>query len=383
MSTRPQIYVIGACSGLSEALARLSASGRIEILGSSAEIDAAAASLGGLHADLVLYALEQSVFPADGLARLREHTNAPVILVASGDCSGIVDRALEAGVVDVVELPGENLAFAIRKACSRSQLQQPGTRGRVLTVFCPKGGVGKTTASVNLAAVLAKQHGKRTLLLDLDLQFGDTAFMLGLDLRETIYDLMLAPGELDADKLAGYTTRHASGVEVLPAPVQPEEADLVTENKLSRLVDVARASYDFVVVDTAPFFHGPLLPVLDRTDQLLLLCGIDVPTIKNVRLALDTLEQLHFAKERLGLLLNRPNSKAGINRHEVERALESKVRFELPADPAVLQWVNQGTPIVLGDPKANYSQAIRQLATTLAGRPSNGNKPKSRFLTRT
>src|SRR5262249_45661239 len=161
-----------------------------------------------------VYALESPILPADGLASVREHTNAPVILVANGDCSPIFDRALAAGVADVVELPGDNLGFAIHKAWSRMQLEQTSPRRRVITVFCPKGGAGKTTVSVTLAAALAKHHDQRTLLLDLDLQFGDSAFMLGLEPRQTIYDLMVAPGELDTEKLAGYTNCHPSGVHV-------------------------------------------------------------------------------------------------------------------------------------------------------------------------
>ena len=109
-------------------------------------------------------------------------------------------------------------------------------------MFSPKGGTGKTVIATNLASALAKHEGKRTLLLDLDLQFGDAAIMLGLEPEKTIYDLVVAPGELDSEKLAGYTTQHASGVDVLPAPLRPEDAELVTEAKLARLLEVARGS---------------------------------------------------------------------------------------------------------------------------------------------
>ena len=78
-----------------------------------------------------------------------------------------------------------------------------------MTVFSPKGGTGKTVTATNLGTSLAKHWGKRTLLLDLDLQFGDAAIMLGIEPEKTIYDLVTAPGELDSEKLAGYTTRHA------------------------------------------------------------------------------------------------------------------------------------------------------------------------------
>lgn len=110
-----------------------------------------------------------------------------------------------------------------------------------------------------------------------------------------------------------------------------------------------------------------MLSSFDRTDDLLLLCGTDVPTIKNVRMGMQTLQLLTFPKDRIRLVLNRANTKGGINRGEIERALESKVRFELPADPAVTLAVNQGKPVVLSNAKAPFSQAIRQLANALAG----------------
>ena len=100
-------------------------------------------------------------------------------------------------------------------------------------MFSPKGGTGKTVIATNLAAALAKHEAKRTLLLDLDLQFGDAAIMLGLEPEKTIYDLVVAPGELDSEKLAGYATKHTSGLDVLPAPLRPEDAELVTEAKLA------------------------------------------------------------------------------------------------------------------------------------------------------
>src|SRR5207237_6298112 len=106
---------------------------------------------------------------------------------------------------------------------------------------------------------LAKHWGKRTLLLDLDLQFGDAAIMLGIEPEKTIYDLVTAPGELDSEKLAGYTTHHSSGLDVLPAPLRPEDAELVTEAKLARLLEVARESFAVIVVDTSSFVQCPVI----------------------------------------------------------------------------------------------------------------------------
>jgi pilus assembly protein CpaE len=241
----------------------------------------------------------------------------------------------------------------------------PGRHGKIVTVFSPKGGTGKTVTATNLASALAKWEGRKTLLLDLDLQFGDAAIMMGVEPEKTIYDLVVAPGELDSEKLAGYTTKHVSGLEILPAPLRPEDAELVTEAKLGRLLEVARDSYDVIVVDTSPFFHGPMLATLDRTDELMLLCSLDVPTLKNLRLALQTLELLSFPKQRVKIVLNRSNSKVGMKQNEVESALGMKVRFEIPSDRAVPLAVNRGKPVVLDEEGADVSRAIRQMAKNL------------------
>ena len=136
--------------------------------------------------------------------------------------------------------------------------------------------------------------------------------MMGIEPEKTIYDLVMARRELDTDALAGYVTAHQSGVHVLPAPLRPEDAELVTEERLGHLFAVAKESYDVIVVDTPPFFHGPVLSTLDRTDQLLLVASLDVPAIKNIKLTMQTLDLLHYPKERRHLLLNRTGSKVGL-----------------------------------------------------------------------
>src|SRR5258708_15690886 len=189
--------------------------------------------------------------------------------------------------------------------------------------------------------------------------------MLGIEAEKTIYDLVVAPGELDTEKLAGYTTKHACGLEVLPAPLRPEDAELVTEAKLGRLLEVARESFDVIVVDTSPFFHGPMLATLDRTDELLLLCSLDVPTLKNLRLALQTLDLLSFPKQRVRIVLNRSNSKVGMKPNEVEGALGMKVRFEVPSDRAGPLAVNRGNPVLPPEENADAPNAISPSAKAL------------------
>jgi pilus assembly protein CpaE len=377
-----RVYVTGACDGLRELTEALAGHGEIELVGYSKEVGEAAAALAGGHLQVILHATPSSRLPADDLAAIREYTQAPVVLLASGEASQLLDEALDADVADVLLLPQltNNVVFAIRKTAhaGRRAKSSTGGHGRVLTVFSPKGGTGKTVTATNLAASFAKFSRKRTLLLDLDLQFGDAAIMLSIEPEKTIYDLVVAPGELDPDKLAGYTTRHATGLDILPAPVRPEDAELVTETKLARLIEVARESYDVIVVDTSPFFHGPMLATLDRTDQLLLVSSLDVPTIKNVRLSLQTLELLSFPMKRVKVVLNRSNSNVGLKRAEVEAALEIKVAFEVPSDRAIPVSVNRGSPAVISEANSEVARALRQMADSLL--PAEAAKAKRRWI---
>jgi pilus assembly protein CpaE len=366
MSDNLRIYLTGQCEGFEKLRDALAQVPGIEVVGFNEHPGAASGAIQGGHLDCVLHATSSSSFPGTEIATIREHTRVPLIVVASSEASNLLDEALSADVSDVILLPAltENVVFAIRKAthAPRRAASAEKREGRIITVFSPKGGTGKTVITTNLAAALARQDGRRTLLLDLDLQFGDAAIMLGIEPEKTIFDFVNAPGELDPDKLAGYTTRHKSGLDILPAPLRPEDAELVTEAKLGRLLEVAKACYDVIVVDTSPFFHGPMLATLDRTDELLLVCSLDVPTLKNVRLALSTLEMLSFPQARVSVVLNRANSKVGMKQREVEAALEQKVRYEVASDRAVPLSVNKGVPAVIAEPGSDFSRAIEAMA---------------------
>jgi pilus assembly protein CpaE len=379
-----RIYFTGECDGLDALRTSLGDSEEIDVVGASETVAAAAAPLAGGHLDCVIHATRSKAFPADDVAAIREHTRAPIILVASGgEAAAMLEQAIEHDVADVLLLPQltHTVVFAIRKAAhARRQLQTAVHRGRVITVFSPKGGTGKTVVSTNLAASMAKSEGKRTLLLDLDLQFGDAAIMLGLEPAKTIYDLVVAPGELDSEKLAGYVTKHQCGLDVLAAPLRPEDAELVVESKVTALIEVAKSSYDAIVVDTSPFFHGPMLATLDRTDQLLILCGLDVPTLKNVRLALQTLELLSFPAARIEYIMNRASANVGLKTREVEDGLKVKVGHELPMDRNVQVCVNRGEVAALADPRSEFARGIAALAKQVAPKQTTARQEKGRRI---
>ena len=383
---RVRVYITGSCDGLETLRHALDTHPELDLVGWSAYVSEAAPVLTGGHLHCVLHATGASELPQTELAAIREHTQVPIIVLASGEASALLEEALDADLADVLLLPQltDNVVFAIRKAAhvGRRLVAEGGhgKRGKIMTVFSPKGGTGKTVMATNVSTSLAKYEKQRALLLDLDLQFGDAAIMLGLEPEKTVYDLVVAPGELDGEKLAGYITRHPCGLDVLPAPLRPEDAELVTEVKITRLLEVARESYDIIIVDTSPFFHGPMLATLDRSDELLVLCGLDVPTLKNVKLSLHTLDLLSFPQNKIRYVLNRANSKVGMKKSEVEQALGVKIDFEIPSDRAVPLAVNRGVPAVLADAGCDFSKAVRAMSKTLNKPPRDEKTAKRRMF---
>ena len=382
MSTSPiKVFITGAANGLAEVREGLADHPDVELVGTAADPAKAGAKLAESSAQVILHGTTATDHvPTGEIEAIRGVTAAPIVLVTSASANAILSEALAAGIFDVVLLPQltDGIVFTIKKANSLaagrgSSATSKGANaidGKTVTLFSPKGGAGKTVLASNLACVFARHQGKRTLLLDLDLQFGDAAIMMGIEPEKTIYDLVMARRELDSDALAGYVTAHQSGVHVLPAPMRPEDAELVTEERLGHLFSVAKECYDVIVVDTPPFFHGPVLATLDRTDQLLLVASLDVPAIKNIKLTMQTLDLLHYPAERRHLLLNRSGSKVGLKPQEIERALDIKVEFEVPLDREVAVAVNRGVPIALSAPKSPVAKALAEVADVLV--PASG-----------
>jgi pilus assembly protein CpaE len=360
-----RIAATGHWDELSATLAALSEDGSLELVG---DFDAD-------HQVVAHAAADAECVPAE-LQAVRKRTAAPIVVVATDPSPALLECAFANGCADVVAvdaalpaLAAESVAFATRKAVVAAR-RSGAKRAQVITVFSPKGGTGKSVTSTNVAAALARRARQRVLLVDLDLQFGDVAMMLGLEPVRTLHDVLSAPGELDEQKLAGFTLAHSSGIDVLAAPDRPEEAELLTGDNVSRLLDVAIASYDAVVVDTSPYFHGPMLSALDYTDTLLLLSGPDMPTLKNMRLVRETLDQLSFPRDHIRVVLNRAGEREGIGAAELAAA-DMHVTYELPHDPAVSAGVNRGVPAVIGDERTPFARAVTAMALELSGSTSS------------
>jgi pilus assembly protein CpaE len=330
-------------------------------------------------ADVALHVLESSSVHGE-LPHARE-LRVPLILAAYGEPNGIVETGLAVGAADVLVLPqpAETLVFALRKAAAAAASAN-GDRGKVVTVFSPKGGSGKTVLATNLAAATARS-GVETLLIDLDLQFGDSALTLAVSPRATIADLAASAGDIDLEKLKAFvSTDSRTGLSLLPSPKRPEEADLVGAPQLAAILEAARSGFGAVVIDTGPLFDAPMLAALDHTEQLLLVCNPEVTSLKNVRIGLETIDRLGFPRERVSLVANRIGAAGAVARDDIEDALDTKIAFELPDDPEVPAAINRALPVVLADEGTSFSQAAGRLADTVfAGARAKDDAPRRRF----
>ncbi len=297
-----------------------------------------------------------------------------VILVRHTLDTPILTRAMKAGARDVV---AHGDLDAVAGAVGRAHQLYVALRGpagavhlgKVVTVFSPKGGVGKTTMAVNLALALTDRGGRKVCLVDLDLAFGDVAITMQLFPSHSIEHAIGSEDTLDSQMLEGLLTRHQDSLMVLAAPSHPDARERVSPALISRVLHSLRETFDFIVVDTAPAFDEQTLTALDETDECVIVATLDVPTLKNVKVALETLEMLNIARGHRYLLLNRADDAVGISPDKVEGILGMSVATQVSTAIDIAAATNSGTPIVISNPEHPSSVAIRQLATRLAGEP--------------
>jgi pilus assembly protein CpaE len=201
------------------------------------------------------------------------------------------------------------------------------------------------------------------VLVDADLQFGDISVMLKLAPHHTVVDAVASLDRLDASLLQNLLTRHEpSGLYILAAPLEPQYADQITATEMVQIIELLRQFAGHVIIDTPAHFNDVVLGMIELSDEVLLIAGMDIPNIKNVKIGLQTLRLLNTPQEKLHLVLNRANSKVKLDVSEVERTLQIKAEGLIPSDVVVPQSVNKGTPLVLDAPKSGVARSIEALA---------------------
>jgi pilus assembly protein CpaE len=232
---------------------------------------------------------------------------------------------------------------------------------QVVTIFGAKGGTGKTTLSVNLAVQLSRETKKRVVLVDLDLQFGDVAVFLNMQPRRTIAELVQERDNWDINLLDNYLIPHSSGIKILSSPLRPEDADLILPEQVEKILTILRQNFDYIIIDSPPFFSDTLLTALDLSTQILLVMSMDLPAIKNLKLSLNLLGSLHHAG-KTKLMINRASKQFGIDIRDVENAVDFLAAEEIPSDgQTVVTAANKGIPFILSHPQTDVSKAVNRI----------------------
>ncbi|MGZ0151769.1 AAA family ATPase [Kribbella sp. WER1] len=233
----------------------------------------------------------------------------------------------------------------------------------VITVFAAKGGCGKTTVATNLAVTLCARGASRVCLVDLDLQFGDVACVLGLRAERSLCDAVQWTGSLTPENVATFVTPYRDGLDCLTAPTGPGTATLIPLALVDEVLCVLRLIYDYVVVDTPTQFNAVVLAALDASDHHILVATPERASLKNLRLTLDVLDVLYEADTR-SVVLNRADPRAGLSTADVDQLVRTPIALQLPNRADVPASINRGEPIACGYPNHPVSQAVRALAAT-------------------
>ena len=298
--------------------------------------------------------------------------------------------ALRAGACDVVhprtppEQLGPVLHRALQLATTAHQQPVPGdptmagnsdARGKVISVLSPKGGVGKTTVATNLAVGLARTAPLSTVLVDLDVQFGDVASALNMHPDHSLLDVTRGPAVQDSMVLKTFLTQHETGLYAVCGPANPADADSITPEDVTRLIKTLAAEFRYVVVDTAPGLDEHALAALDLTNDLVLMTSLDVPGVRGLRKELDIIRDLGAQFDGRQIVLNFADTHSGLTKSDVEATIGTSVNLILPRSRAAAASVNQGVPLLQSDVRDPMTKQLRKLVSAYAPAPVPNGSP--------
>lgn len=301
-----------------------------------------------------------------------------MMLVAEEVTADLLRQGMRAGVSDVIEIPldEEKIESAIerfahdvlkRKREPRAEAAPAkAKKGHVVTVISAKGGSGKTVLATNVALVLTRIPDAKVCLVDADLQFGDVCLVLQMEPRFTMVNAAHELHQLESEMLDSLLTEHPSGLKVLAAPLEPAFADDITTAGLMQMIDILQETYDYIIVDTASLLDELMLSLIEKSDDILMLVDMDLPSVKNAKLALETLRLLKFSTNNVHLVMNRSNSKARLDNKEIEGALKMEIAAAVPSDAIVAASVNEGRAVVETDPKSKVAKGFEEVAALIA-----------------
>jgi len=317
---------------------------------------------------------------------------AQVVILSVQSDPSYMRRAMLAGARDFLSKPPmiDELTSAIRRAgavAHEERAKQPIAtaaapggvavagqsaalgQGKIIVIYSPKGGSGRTSIAVNLALALQSEQTP-TALVDLNLQFGDAAVFLNEQGKNTILDLTVRADELDADIVREVMVKHAaSGLNILAAPPRPEMADAITADQVGKLLKYLRHVYSYIVVDTASYLTEPILTALEAADITVLVTTQDIPSIKSCNLFLTLADQIKLRRDSILFIMNRYDKRIGISPEKVGESLHHPIPLSIPLDDRLnIAAINRGIPFLVDNKTHPISKVIYSLADLIKDR---------------
>jgi pilus assembly protein CpaE len=308
----------------------------------------------------------------------RAHPGMRVIIVAEPE-PDLLHAALRVGARDVLpadaEGPELKRAYATALEAARPGSDgDPSERSRVITVASPKGGTGKTVIASNLAMGLASHHPQKVVLVDLDLLFGDVSNALMLIPEHTLADVARAKN-LDGTTLKIYLTPHKGSLFALCAPETPVDAEAVTPEQIPSILELLASEFDYVVIDTAGGLDDATLFALDASTDIVLVTNMDVPSVRGARKFIDIARGLGLMHRRVHVVLNRADSRVGIELEDVSATIGAQVDVAIPSSRLVPVALNSGEPLIESNPRSPVGRKITELVERFSEVPATGSSP--------
>jgi pilus assembly protein CpaE len=323
-------------------------------------------------------------------AMLKELPNTQIVILSVQNEPDYMRRAMLAGARDFLPKPpsADELVATIRKVGQRA-LTQPvampvvqatgapsgggpvishGHHGKVIVIYSPRGGVGRTMVATNLAICL-QTADTPTVVVDAALQFGDVSACLNLQTRNSLLDLVEQSAELDAELVERISIHHSSGLKVIAAPARPEQAEAVQGAQISKVIRFLATVFQYVVVDTSSALNEATIGAIDASDVVVLIGAPDLPTIKNLRMFFDLGEALNLTPQKIVLIMNRMDKRFGISAEKVADLLKQPIVSQIPLDDRVVPLsTNNGEPFILQDRTKPVARAILEMAQAIKTR---------------
>jgi pilus assembly protein CpaE len=294
------------------------------------------------------------------------------VILASEPDPDFILQAMRAGIRDI--LSPDSDAAQIRVLLERASQQFAGryrvqaaapmtdtNKGLVIGVFSPKGGVGKTTIATNIAVGLGKIAPMSVVIVDLDLQFGDVASALYLDPQHTVTDAVSPAASQDSLVLKAFLTVHPASIYAVCAPLTPVDADEISPEQVTRLLEQLAEQFQYVVVDTAPGLPEIGLAAMEQCTDVVWVSGMDIPSVRGLRSGLDVLRQLDILPETRHVVLNMADSKLGLTVQDLESTIGAPVDVSIPRSRAVALSTNRGIPVLQESAKDPATKGLNQL----------------------